>query len=522
MEAVLHAAEDPGEWSMPRQRGRAVWAVETEKRSSALVSRCEGVARASSVARECSARQRRGPVGKTERPGALEHWAEGSELHLARAETLSSGVERSNQRLDTTEHYPINLCAGICSGTKTVPTARCALCRSRVRAQQVTCSPSPAPLQTARLSRSMHSSALRRGQLVWASLARPWTPVRLFDGAHSASGFSHRSAFRIPSPALSATSWGFRTPACSSFVPAAPFSTQFVATAPSPAAHSAGKSSGGKQKRKKDSSRDERPFAAVFEEHFGGLTAPYVDTHCHIDLILQRANEPDRPLTGSASANSVNAAGAAEMVCCAAPASAPPRSSSEPLAAAWTAFASTHLLGPCDGVVTVCCDVPAIEPLLALLDQAAAASAPASPTTSPGTSPIASPSRHPASVPIWGAFGLHPHNAKEWNDEVEARFVAAMAHPRVRAWGECGLDFHYSMSPHDVQRTVFARQMDLAVAMGKPLVVHSREADADTYELMTKHLPKDHVIHLHWYVRWFDTLGIATLYCGFLTWASPH
>ncbi len=98
---------------------------------------------------------------------------------------------------------------------------------------------------------------------------------------------------------------------------------------------------------------------------------------------------------------------------------------------------------------------------------------------------------------LYAAFGVHPHEASKWNDEVEARFVAAMAHPRVLAWGECGLDYHYDMSPRDVQQRVFVRQMELAVQHGKPLVVHTREAEEDTVRLMTDHLPAHWPVHIH-------------------------
>jgi Tat protein secretion system quality control protein TatD with DNase activity len=75
---------------------------------------------------------------------------------------------------------------------------------------------------------------------------------------------------------------------------------------------------------------------------------------------------------------------------------------------------------------------------------------------------------------IYGAFGIHPHNAKDYNDEIEAKLIAIMSHPKVVAWGEIGLDYHYNLSPPDVQRRVFARQLELAVQLNKPIVVHTR------------------------------------------------
>lgn len=98
---------------------------------------------------------------------------------------------------------------------------------------------------------------------------------------------------------------------------------------------------------------------------------------------------------------------------------------------------------------------------------------------------------------LYGAFGLHPHYSSDYNDEVEAKLVKAMELPRTLAWGECGLDYHYNRSPHDVQQAAFTRQIKCAVAAKKPLVVHSRAAEADTIKIMREHLPKEWLIHLH-------------------------
>jgi len=65
------------------------------------------------------------------------------------------------------------------------------------------------------------------------------------------------------------------------------------------------------------------------------------------------------------------------------------------------------------------------------------------------------------------------------------------------AWGECGLDFHYNHSSKEVQMEAFAKQIQCAVAVNKPLIIHSRSAEAETLDLLKKHLPKDHPTHLH-------------------------
>ena len=75
--------------------------------------------------------------------------------------------------------------------------------------------------------------------------------------------------------------------------------------------------------------------------------------------------------------------------------------------------------------------------------------------------------------------GVHPHEASSWSADVEARLRDLLAAPETVAVGETGLDYHYDHSPRDVQRRAFEAQLTLAVEFGKPVVVHSREADAD-------------------------------------------
>ncbi|KAG6845025.1 hypothetical protein H0H87_001546 [Tephrocybe sp. NHM501043] len=75
--------------------------------------------------------------------------------------------------------------------------------------------------------------------------------------------------------------------------------------------------------------------------------------------------------------------------------------------------------------------------------------------------------------------------------------LEAMAHPRCVGWGEMGLDYHYDNSPRDIQREVFTRQLRQAVRLGKPLTIHTREADADTERILKAEVPVDHKIHIH-------------------------
>lgn len=88
------------------------------------------------------------------------------------------------------------------------------------------------------------------------------------------------------------------------------------------------------------------------------------------------------------------------------------------------------------------------------------------------------------------AVGVHPHHAHQFADD--ARRAAAVVRdqidemPYARAVGEIGLDYHYDFSPRDVQHAVFDAQVALARELGLPVVVHTREADADTIAILTR------------------------------------
>ena len=80
--------------------------------------------------------------------------------------------------------------------------------------------------------------------------------------------------------------------------------------------------------------------------------------------------------------------------------------------------------------------------------------------------------------------GVHPHVASAWSADAAARLEAALADPAVVAVGETGLDYHYDHSPRADQRRAFEAQLTLAARLGKPVVVHAREADDDMAELL--------------------------------------
>lgn len=90
---------------------------------------------------------------------------------------------------------------------------------------------------------------------------------------------------------------------------------------------------------------------------------------------------------------------------------------------------------------------------------------------------------------IYGAVGVHPHDAKLFDDAAEQKLLDLVkTSRRVIAWGEIGLDYHYDNSPREVQREVFRRQLRLARSVQLPVVIHSREADDDTVAILSEEL----------------------------------
>ena len=81
-------------------------------------------------------------------------------------------------------------------------------------------------------------------------------------------------------------------------------------------------------------------------------------------------------------------------------------------------------------------------------------------------------------------MGCHPHNAKLYTDEMERELMRRLALPNVTLLGEIGLDYHYDLSPRDVQQQVFRRQIRLAHATGLPISLHIREAHADALRIL--------------------------------------
>ena len=85
---------------------------------------------------------------------------------------------------------------------------------------------------------------------------------------------------------------------------------------------------------------------------------------------------------------------------------------------------------------------------------------------------------------IWTTQGIHPHDAKDYNTEVEAEIRTHLTNPRILAVGEIGLDYYYQHSDRSAQRKAFECQLQLAVECAKPVVIHTRDADEDTRAIL--------------------------------------
>jgi TatD DNase family protein len=155
---------------------------------------------------------------------------------------------------------------------------------------------------------------------------------------------------------------------------------------------------------------------------------PYIDTHCHLDQILEKTGAVD-----------------------------------------FADLRARFFTPEFESCLTIACDPDAIAPTLGLLDNEG----------------------------VFGSFGIHPHDAARYTSDVKAAIAAALVHPKCVAYGEIGLDYHYDISPRDVQRAAFRIQIEVAVEAKKPIVIHTREAEEDTLHMMRDHVPRDWPVHVH-------------------------
>ncbi len=88
---------------------------------------------------------------------------------------------------------------------------------------------------------------------------------------------------------------------------------------------------------------------------------------------------------------------------------------------------------------------------------------------------------------VYASVGVHPHDAKLYDDAAETHLIELVrSSNKVIAWGEIGLDYYYDHSPRDVQREVFRRQIRTAEQLDLPIIIHSRDADEETVQILTE------------------------------------
>jgi TatD DNase family protein len=122
---------------------------------------------------------------------------------------------------------------------------------------------------------------------------------------------------------------------------------------------------------------------------------------------------------------------------------------------------------------------------------------------------------------LYATAGVHPHHARECDAHTIPRLRELAKHPRAVAIGECGLDFNRSYSPHPDQEKWFVAQLELGMALGMPLFLHSRDAHPRFSEIIRSHEPKKAVAHcftgekeeLHAYLDLGLYIGITGWIC---------
>ncbi|MCW5647925.1 MAG: TatD family hydrolase, partial [Sphingopyxis sp.] len=89
-----------------------------------------------------------------------------------------------------------------------------------------------------------------------------------------------------------------------------------------------------------------------------------------------------------------------------------------------------------------------------------------------------------ANSDVWASVGIHPHDADHHPDVDTAKLTERAAHPRVIGIGETGLDYYYDKSDRGRQQDSFRRHIHASQATGLPVIVHTRDAEADTLALL--------------------------------------
>ncbi len=130
---------------------------------------------------------------------------------------------------------------------------------------------------------------------------------------------------------------------------------------------------------------------------------------------------------------------------------------------------------------------------------------------------------------VYAALAVHPHDSKDYTDKDGGWFLSQSKEKKVVAIGEIGLDYHYDLSPREVQRAVFIKQLEVAAAAALPVIIHLREAAADMLDILKKHktlLKNGIVLHCFSespeYMREVLRLGAYISFAGPLTFKNAR
>jgi TatD DNase family protein len=138
------------------------------------------------------------------------------------------------------------------------------------------------------------------------------------------------------------------------------------------------------------------------------------------------------------------------------------------------------------------------EDLDAVLDRAAAAGVTRILTIGTGNGPpeidraVRLADRYPQ---VYASIGVHPHDASKVTPQTYDDLRALATHPKVVAFGEIGLDYHYDFSPREIQREAFIEQLKLAREVNLPITIHTREAWDDTMSILREHWSGEGIMH---------------------------
>lgn len=88
---------------------------------------------------------------------------------------------------------------------------------------------------------------------------------------------------------------------------------------------------------------------------------------------------------------------------------------------------------------------------------------------------------------VYGAVGIHPHDTKDFEDSLLPRIQELAAHKKIVAIGEIGLDYYYDFSPPEKQIQAFKSQIELAIELNLPVIIHNRDSDKDMMEIITEY-----------------------------------